>query len=547
MKKRRITAIILSGIMATSLGLSGCSGSKKATEGTTPKSTSQTDSNVNATGLPIVKNQITLKIMAAVHPSCSPVYEDMPYFKNLEKLTNIKINWDTMANADIAQKESLMYASGDYPDAIMRATSTNDEEKYGVDQQILLPIEKYVNSIMPNYKKALESSSELKKMVTATDGHMYSTMDLYDMGYSVAGHYFVNKKWLDKLGLKTPKTVEDLENVLIAFKTKDPNGNGKADEIPFSSTLFNDTSGINNIFGMYGLSDTSSKHLNIDDNNKIVFVPGTDGYKSGLKLLNKFYSEGLIDQEMFTQDLNTYYAKVKTGNVGVFQGWRLLSYSYTYPGIDKDYVAIEPISAGDKKPSWLRSEDGIVPGAFTITKANKYPEATMRWVDAQCDLEMSFQSRSGLMPDYVKKNDQGKYELQTKHADGSAITNEETGKQAPGPNGVYTITPEQMKTQFVFAPQYAEKFPYIDMYSPYLQKNFTNTLGYLRFSSADTDKISRVSTDVNKYVTENVIQMITKGNIDASWDKYTSQFKNMGIDEYVKMYQTALDKYNSAK
>ena len=42
----------------------------------------------------------------------------------------------------------------------------------------------------------------------------------------------INKTWLDKLGLEVPSTLGELEEVLKAFKEKDPNGNGKADEIP---------------------------------------------------------------------------------------------------------------------------------------------------------------------------------------------------------------------------------------------------------------------------------------------------------------------------
>ena len=44
--------------------------------------------------------------------------------------------------------------------------------------------------------------------------------------------YYIRKDWLRKLGLKEPKTVEELYEVLIAFRDKDPNGNGKKDEIP---------------------------------------------------------------------------------------------------------------------------------------------------------------------------------------------------------------------------------------------------------------------------------------------------------------------------
>ena len=33
-------------------------------------------------------------------------------------------------------------------------------------------------------------------------------------------------------GQQEPTTIEELKNVLTAFKTQDPNGNGQADEVP---------------------------------------------------------------------------------------------------------------------------------------------------------------------------------------------------------------------------------------------------------------------------------------------------------------------------
>ena len=45
----------------------------------------------------------------------------------------------------------------------------------------------------------------------------------------------VRQDWLDKLGLKTPTTLDEWRTMLTAFKQRDPNGNGKADEIPLST------------------------------------------------------------------------------------------------------------------------------------------------------------------------------------------------------------------------------------------------------------------------------------------------------------------------
>ena len=42
----------------------------------------------------------------------------------------------------------------------------------------------------------------------------------------------IRQDWLDKLNLKAPTTVDELHDVLYAFRNEDPNGNGLKDEIP---------------------------------------------------------------------------------------------------------------------------------------------------------------------------------------------------------------------------------------------------------------------------------------------------------------------------
>ena len=63
-------------------------------------------------------------------------------------------------------------------------------------------------------------------MVTNPDGHIYSLPKKLPMRPIVGNQLFINKKWLDNLGLKMPETYDDLVTVLQAFKDKDANGNG---------------------------------------------------------------------------------------------------------------------------------------------------------------------------------------------------------------------------------------------------------------------------------------------------------------------------------
>ncbi|MFP3340659.1 sugar ABC transporter substrate-binding protein, partial [Micrococcus sp. SIMBA_131] len=66
-------------------------------------------------------------------------------------------------------------------------------------------------------------------------GHIYTLPRAEEAGHGAVPNFMsINKTWLDELGLEMPTTLEKYHDVLIAFKEKDPNGNGKQDEVPLS-------------------------------------------------------------------------------------------------------------------------------------------------------------------------------------------------------------------------------------------------------------------------------------------------------------------------
>ena len=108
--------------------------------------------------------------------------------------------------------------------------------------------------------------------------------------------YWIRQDWLDKLGLEAPTTVDELHDVLTAFKNNDPNGNGQADEIP----LFDRSATAETEMGEYlALWDSSASFYPRD--GKITYEPLTENYKNAVKNLAQWYKEGLIDPEIFTR------------------------------------------------------------------------------------------------------------------------------------------------------------------------------------------------------------------------------------------------------
>lgn len=111
--------------------------------------------------------------------------------------------------------------------------------KYGADGTII-PLNDLIDKHMPNLKALFDKRPDIKAIVTAPDGNIYSLPAGEELGTgqedigSNPDFLYINQDWLKKLGLNMPTTLQEYHDVLLAFKTKDPNGNGKADEIPLS-------------------------------------------------------------------------------------------------------------------------------------------------------------------------------------------------------------------------------------------------------------------------------------------------------------------------
>ena len=156
-----------------------------------------------------------------------------------------------MKDADWQTRVNLTFASMDLPDVIL--TGNVDIEEYGVSQGLLVPLEDLIPQYMPNYYSRMKMNDADKAMY-ASDGRIYWIGSLIAQNINHDGNHYINKAWLDKLGLQVPKTIEELNAVLRAFRDNDPNGNGLKDEIPFSGgDLKHQTQGLYTHFANFGV------------------------------------------------------------------------------------------------------------------------------------------------------------------------------------------------------------------------------------------------------------------------------------------------------
>lgn len=522
-------------MMAGAFALSGCSGDSK-------NQSENSAASFNKTGLPIVNEPVSLK-MVSPKAALAPEYSQMEIFKKLEEQTNVKIEWENIPDTDFTEKKNLLLASGDLPDAFYGAGFSDYElVKYG-DDGTILPLEDLIDQYAPNLKALLERRPDIRSSITAPDGHIYGlpSWEENNLGTNPFFHV-INKKWLDKLGLKMPQTLDEYTEALVAFKTQDPNGNGKADEIPLSFMHMQWCMDIAGIFGAFGLPD-NMEHRVVRD-GKVIFTATQPEYKEALKYFNeKWYKQGLIDPESFTQDAAQYLAKGKTTveTLGSYIWWEVDEVVGTERS--EDYALLSPLKGPDGDQSIGRGNGGGPGrGAFVITKENQNPEITIRWIDQQYEPYMAAQIHWGPLDVVFKKDENGKL-VNLPIPEGTSA-GEFRQKVAPGAGGPGVITIEDLGKVVDLEPRAQQRVKDLEKYyDPYMEEeNYPSIF----FEPEELDKINRIEPELIKYVNTQRGKFIVDGGVDEQWDSYVKNLDKMGLNELMEIYQKGLDRYNAS-
>jgi len=238
--KKRVFGMVL--LLCLSLIVFACSNkqssdtnstdSKGSTNNQQTSNNEKQASNFNETGFPIVNEPITLELMGRKSP-IQPEWGDMGFFKEMEAKTNIKFTFRTATADDYTQKKQLAFASMDLPDLFYGGELTLEEEADFGSQGLLVPLEDLIDKYAPNLKKLMEENPAIKASITTPDGHIYALPGIDQNITSKTPIMWMNKPWMDQLGVGAPTTMEEFYELLKAFKEKDPGNVG--DVIPITA------------------------------------------------------------------------------------------------------------------------------------------------------------------------------------------------------------------------------------------------------------------------------------------------------------------------
>lgn len=542
-KKTKLVSIMLMiSMMATVFA--GCGGDKDKDKDATSGGAS-TNENFNATGYPIVDEQETISVLYC-RPATRRDFEDNKAFQELEKLTNVKVDWQYQSEADWGDQKGIMLASDELPDVFFGDNALTTTEILA-NLDLFIPLEDMIDKYCPNIKAAFEAEPELKKLSTAADGHIYALANKLPMRPKACDEPFVNKAWLDRLGLEVPTTIDEWYDVMKAFKEKDANGNGDPnDEIPFGGENGSvDMGSWIRWVNPWGIVDSlQGNYLALDqETEKPVFIPADERYKEAVKFFEKMYKEGLMDQEYFTMDGTMSDAKLRNEEVslvGFGMAWEVKS--MTNPHSD-EYEVMLPL-AGPNGDRYVRGNDQCIiyrANNFEITTACKNPEVAIRWADAYASDDMTVQTYWGPYGEVLEKADDGTITF----LDPPEGKNGDTWywELSPRDHGPKYISAEfEAKIQLPEGSGDALKLEQDELLKEYVAKPFP----VVAFTTEEIDQISSITTDIYKYINEEWAKWITSGGIDEEWDAYIEQLNSMGLEDLMKIYNEAYDRYKAA-
>ena len=187
-----------------------------------------------------------------------------------------------MSGQDAQTKVPLMYATNDLPDAFIGIGQAVSDD-YGA-QGLNIALEEYIDRYAPNIKTALDEVTAARRLHTALDGHLYHIprFEFLSRGGQVVYSSFVRTQWLAALGESVPDSVDGFVDLLRAFRDGDPNGNGQADEIPFSVRWADGVSGIRAWFHPFGTTSAFVGPMFIRD-NVVQATTLQPGYRDAVK------------------------------------------------------------------------------------------------------------------------------------------------------------------------------------------------------------------------------------------------------------------------
>jgi len=475
-------------------------------------------------------------------------YAQIGAYQLLMKKLNVKLQFIHPPMGGEYEQFNLMLASKKLPD-IIEWTWIRDYPggpAKAIADKVIIPLNEPVEKYGPNFKKFVNSNPDIKRMITLDDGTLYCFPFIREAPENrVSYGPMIRKDWLNKLKLSVPETVDDWTNVLLSFRNNQKILNeNKQPVYPFSiavkigNGLRTSWSG-NFLVGAWGI--TMDLYV---ENGKVKYGPLTSGYKEFIRTIQKWWKENLIDPDILSMNTQSIDAKVLNDQIGAFIGrvsGEMGRYLQAKKGTSFDLAATPlPVLKKGQIPE-LGPKDIAYPGhacAAITTSCKNIPLATkvLDWnysKEGYMALNFGIEGKS-----YVMKNGKPVYTDAVTKDPKLSILEALSRYARAGFNGPFVQSRDYVLQVLPFPQQN-------DALIKWGIPSNNKMLPPVTLTTDESKKVSNILSSINTYYDEMFARLLT-GKV-TNIDSFQRTLKRMGIDEVIKVYQNAYNRYIKKK
>lgn len=464
-------------------------------------------------------------------------YEDTYLMKGLMEQTGIDIKVETAINP--VEQFNLMVVDGEFPDIVEYdwATYPGGPDK-AIADGVILPLNDIFEKYCPNISAYLEAHPELDKAIKTDSGNYYCfPMFWENPDQAVWAGPMIRTDWLDDLGLEVPDTIDELHDVLVAFKEE------KGAETPFTFAYADSWIKKLNVIA-YAYDSFDSYYLGED--GKVHWGPAEQNYKAYLMTMAKWYGEGLLDPDFVSAKSAAVTAKISSGSAG-------FAFGAVGGGLgvwQKAGQEIDPKFKMEGIPYLVAKEGDARTGQARIGAANLRVAISTSCEDLESAarlLDYGYSEEGTLLYNYGIEGES--YTM----VDGKPIY---TDTILNNPDG---LTVSQAMSMYIRANSdgpFIQQYGYFEQYTQQPEqkaalKLFADTDGIkyclpnITPTQEESKEYAAIMNDINTYRDEMEVKFILGTESLDNFDKYVETIESMGLSRALEIQNTALERYNA--
>lgn len=279
----------------------------------------------------VAEERVTLTMLQRLNASY--VVEGNPVIAAWGDMLGVNIEIEAPPISNFNDRRNIIMASGDLPDIIYVGDTGTLYTQWARDGLLLQLDEYFTPETMPNATAVLTDDELFYTRIGSLDNGLYSLPRVQTKPWDAI---IYRQDWLENLGLEIPTTPAEFAEVMLAFTTQDPDGNGKNDTYGWSLNVEN-TAMFRSILSGFDIRPSEVP----DAEGNYVLMEAQDNYMVYMDWMRDMYTNGSMDQEFYTTKMYEEDDKFYAGQFGAVYSNKVIEHLITI-GTRDEFVNANP-------------------------------------------------------------------------------------------------------------------------------------------------------------------------------------------------------------